>query len=72
MSEFHYFCPVQRFKGTEPVEEVTEQVKAVKIEEKPKEAKTEVVDEVLLQDVSTKIFALQMYNHYKTLLLCLS
>lgn len=37
---------VQRFKGTEPVEEVTEQVKAVKIEEKPKEVKAEVVDEV--------------------------
>lgn len=74
MSEFHYFCPVQRFKGTEPVEEVTEQVKAVKIEETPKEVKTEVVDEVLLQDVSTKmlLFASQMYNHYKTLLLCLS
>lgn len=35
----------KRFKGTEPVEEVTEQVKAVKIEEKPKEVKTEVVDE---------------------------
>ncbi|XP_074541466.1 peptidyl-prolyl cis-trans isomerase FKBP3 [Halichoeres trimaculatus] len=35
----------KRFKGTEPVEEVTEQVKAVKIEDKPKEVKTEVVDE---------------------------
>lgn len=35
----------KRFKGTDPVEEVTEQVKAVKIEEKPKEVKTEVVDE---------------------------
>ncbi|XP_068565058.1 peptidyl-prolyl cis-trans isomerase FKBP3 [Cebidichthys violaceus] len=34
----------KRFKGTEPVEEVTEQVRTVKIEEKPKEA-TEVVDE---------------------------
>lgn len=41
---------LQRFKGSEPVEEVTEQVRAVKIEEKPKEA-TEVVDEVLVQDV---------------------
>lgn len=41
---------LQRFKGTEPVEEVTEQVKAVKIDEKPKEVKTEVVDEVLVQD----------------------
>lgn len=41
-------CLLQRFKGTEPVEEVTEQVKAVKIEEKPKEVKTEVVDEVLV------------------------
>lgn len=58
MSEFHYFRPVQRFKGTEPVEEVTEQVKAVKIEEKPKEVKTEVVDEVLLQDVLTNFFLL--------------
>ncbi len=45
------FCHLQRFKGTEPVEEVTEQVKAVKIAEKPKEVKTEVVDEVLVQDV---------------------
>ncbi|KAG7509215.1 peptidyl-prolyl cis-trans isomerase FKBP3 [Solea senegalensis] len=35
----------KRFKGTEPVEEVTEQVKQVKIEDKPKEAKTEVVYE---------------------------
>uniref|UniRef100_A0A3Q1CAT7 peptidylprolyl isomerase n=1 Tax=Amphiprion ocellaris TaxID=80972 RepID=A0A3Q1CAT7_AMPOC len=35
----------KRFKGTDPVEAVTEQVKAVKIEEKPKEVKTEVVDE---------------------------
>ncbi|XP_034017500.1 peptidyl-prolyl cis-trans isomerase FKBP3 [Thalassophryne amazonica] len=35
----------KRFKGTEPVEEVTEQVKAVKIEEKSKEVKAEVVDE---------------------------
>ncbi|XP_029984768.1 peptidyl-prolyl cis-trans isomerase FKBP3 [Sphaeramia orbicularis] len=35
----------KRFKGTDPVEEVTEQVKAVKVEEKPKEVKTEVVDE---------------------------
>lgn len=43
-------CSFQRFKGTEPIEEVTEQVKAVKIEEKPKEVK-EVVDEVQLQDV---------------------
>lgn len=45
-------CHLQRFKGTEPVEEVTEQVKAVKIEEKPKEVKTEVVDEVLSPRVS--------------------
>lgn len=37
----------QRFKGTEPVEDVTEQIKAVKIEDKPKEVKAEVVDEVL-------------------------
>ncbi|KAK7907254.1 hypothetical protein WMY93_015866 [Mugilogobius chulae] len=35
----------KRFKGTDPVEEVTEQVKAAKIEEKPKEIKPEVVDE---------------------------
>ncbi|XP_071381121.1 peptidyl-prolyl cis-trans isomerase FKBP3 [Centroberyx affinis] len=35
----------KRFKGTEPVEEVTEQVKTVKIDDKPKEVKTEVVDE---------------------------
>ncbi|XP_028996966.1 peptidyl-prolyl cis-trans isomerase FKBP3 [Betta splendens] len=33
------------FKGTEPVENVTEQIKAVKIEEKPQEVKAEVVDE---------------------------
>lgn len=37
---------MQRFKGTEPEEELSEQVKAVKIEEKPKEVKAEVVDEV--------------------------
>ncbi|KAM4529433.1 peptidyl-prolyl cis-trans isomerase FKBP3 [Fundulus diaphanus] len=35
----------KRFKGTEPVEDVTEQVRAVKIDEKPKEAKAEAVDE---------------------------
>uniref|UniRef100_A0A3B3XHW7 peptidylprolyl isomerase n=1 Tax=Poecilia mexicana TaxID=48701 RepID=A0A3B3XHW7_9TELE len=35
----------KRFKGTDPVEDVTEQVKAVKVEEKPKEVKAEVVDE---------------------------
>ncbi|KAM4712683.1 peptidyl-prolyl cis-trans isomerase FKBP3 [Anableps anableps] len=35
----------KRFKGTDPVEDVTEQVKAVKIEEKLKEVKAEVVDE---------------------------
>ncbi|XP_046692802.1 peptidyl-prolyl cis-trans isomerase FKBP3 isoform X2 [Silurus meridionalis] len=34
----------KKFKGTE-VEQVSEQVKAVKIDEKPKDAKTEVVDE---------------------------
>ncbi|XP_068197983.1 peptidyl-prolyl cis-trans isomerase FKBP3 [Antennarius striatus] len=34
----------KRFKGTDPVEDVTEQVKAVKVEEKPK-VKAEVVDE---------------------------
>lgn len=39
------WCVDQRFKGTE-VEQVTEEVKAVKIEEKPKETQTEVVDEV--------------------------
>ena len=42
------FCHRQRFKGTE-VEEVTQDVKAVKIEDKNKETKTEVaevVDEV--------------------------
>ncbi|XP_068433245.1 peptidyl-prolyl cis-trans isomerase FKBP3 [Clinocottus analis] len=33
----------KRFKGTEPIEEVTEQVRTVKIEEKPKDV--EVVDE---------------------------
>lgn len=37
---------IQRFKGTEPEEDLSEQVKAVKIEEKPKEVKAEVVDEV--------------------------
>lgn len=41
------FCVLQRFKGTES-EEVAEQIKAVKIEEKPKEVKAEVVDEVLV------------------------
>lgn len=47
MSDFISFVVFpQRFKGSEPVEEVTEQVKAAKIEEKPKEAKTDAVDEV--------------------------
>ncbi|XP_075900814.1 peptidyl-prolyl cis-trans isomerase FKBP3 isoform X2 [Nelusetta ayraudi] len=35
----------KRFKGTESEEELAEQVKAVKIDEKPKEVKAEVVDE---------------------------
>ncbi|KAA8583400.1 peptidyl-prolyl cis-trans isomerase FKBP3 [Etheostoma spectabile] len=35
----------KKFKGTEPIEDVTEQVKAVKIEVKTKEVPTEVVDE---------------------------
>ncbi|KAM3861579.1 peptidyl-prolyl cis-trans isomerase FKBP3 [Diretmus argenteus] len=34
----------QRFKGSEPVEDVTEQIKTVKLDDKPKEVK-EVVDE---------------------------
>lgn len=42
----YFICRLQRFKGSEPVEEITEQVKAAKIEEKPKEVKTEAVDEV--------------------------
>lgn len=40
----------QRFKDTEAVEEVTEKVKAVKVEEKA-EVKTDVVDEVPVQNV---------------------
>lgn len=40
-------CVLQRFKGTE--EEVTEQIKAVKLEENPKDVKAEVVDEVLVR-----------------------
>lgn len=52
MSDFHYsFCLLKRFKGTDPVEEVTEKVKAAKIEEKPKEVKAEAVDEVLARRV---------------------
>ncbi|XP_075993856.1 peptidyl-prolyl cis-trans isomerase FKBP3 [Genypterus blacodes] len=35
----------KRFKGTDPVEDVTEQVKTVKIDDKPKDVKTEIVDE---------------------------
>ncbi|KAJ8409094.1 hypothetical protein AAFF_G00241150 [Aldrovandia affinis] len=35
----------KRFKGTDPVEEVTEQVKEVKIDDKPKEAKVDPIDE---------------------------
>ncbi|XP_061668589.1 peptidyl-prolyl cis-trans isomerase FKBP3 isoform X2 [Syngnathoides biaculeatus] len=35
----------KRFKGTEPVEDATKQMKAVKLDEKPKEVKAEVVDE---------------------------
>ncbi|KAM8831221.1 peptidyl-prolyl cis-trans isomerase FKBP3 [Spinachia spinachia] len=35
----------KRFLGTEPIEEVTEQVRSVKLEEKPKDAPAEVVDE---------------------------
>ncbi|KAJ8356470.1 hypothetical protein SKAU_G00192640 [Synaphobranchus kaupii] len=35
----------KRFKGTDPVEDLTERVKEVKVEEKPKEAKVDPVDE---------------------------
>lgn len=35
----------KRFKGTEPIEEATEQVRTVKIDDKPKDEKAEVVDE---------------------------
>ncbi|XP_061900995.1 peptidyl-prolyl cis-trans isomerase FKBP3 [Entelurus aequoreus] len=35
----------KRFKSTEPVEEATEQMKVVKMDDKPKEVKAEVVDE---------------------------
>ncbi|XP_028858653.1 peptidyl-prolyl cis-trans isomerase FKBP3 [Denticeps clupeoides] len=35
----------KRFKGTEPIEEVTQEVKAVKLEDKSKEAKADIVDE---------------------------
>lgn len=48
------FCVLQRFKGTEAEEEVAEQIKAVKIEDKPKEVKAEVVDEVLLRGNKNK------------------
>lgn len=47
----YFICFLQRFKGSEPVEEVTQQVKAAKIEEKPKEVKTEAVDEVQIRHV---------------------
>ena len=44
------FFHLQKFKGTEPIEEVIEQVKTVKIEDDPsKDAKTELVDEVLFR-----------------------
>ncbi|XP_045917414.1 peptidyl-prolyl cis-trans isomerase FKBP3 isoform X2 [Micropterus dolomieu] len=42
---YNHLFQSKRFKGTEPVEEVTEQVRVVKIEDKPKEAKAEAVDE---------------------------
>ncbi|KAK5853159.1 hypothetical protein PBY51_006974 [Eleginops maclovinus] len=35
----------KRFKGTEPVEDVTEQVRSVKLEDKPKDLPAEVIDE---------------------------
>lgn len=41
-------CNQQRFLGSEPIEDVTEHVKNVKIEDKPKEF-VEVVDEVCTQ-----------------------
>ena len=44
------FFHLQKFKGTEPIEEVIEQVKTVKIEDDPsKDVKTELVDEVLVR-----------------------
>lgn len=56
MSDFPFLFLLKRFKGTDPVEEVTEQVKAAKIEDKPKEVKTEAVDEVLA-GLLTRMFA---------------
>ncbi|KAI1898004.1 hypothetical protein AGOR_G00089160 [Albula goreensis] len=35
----------KRFKGTDPVEDITEQVKDVKVDDKPKEVKVDPVDE---------------------------
>ncbi|XP_054474776.1 peptidyl-prolyl cis-trans isomerase FKBP3 [Anoplopoma fimbria] len=43
LNAYNQLFESKRFKGTEPVEEVTEQVRTVKIEEKPKDV--EVVDE---------------------------
>lgn len=51
-------CDVQRFKGSDPEEDLTEQVKSVKIEEKPKEVKAEVVDEVVIRDMELTRFHL--------------
>lgn len=48
------------------MEEVTEKVKAVKVEEKPKDVKTEVVDEVLMHTIKYQLFNIIIYIKKET------
>lgn len=61
MNTCNVFClsNQQRFLGSEPIEDVTEHVKNVKIDDKPKEV-VEVVDEVCTQPVFEK----RMNKHF--------
>ncbi|XP_077949745.1 peptidyl-prolyl cis-trans isomerase FKBP3 isoform X1 [Gasterosteus aculeatus] len=45
IAAYNHLFESKRFLGTEPIEEVTEQVRSVKLEEKPKDVPAEVVDE---------------------------
>ena len=54
---FVCLCNYQRFLGSEPIEDVTEHVKNVKIDDKPKEV-VEVADEVN-DPMSEKLFPLK-------------
>uniref|UniRef100_A0AAQ4P8T3 peptidylprolyl isomerase n=1 Tax=Gasterosteus aculeatus aculeatus TaxID=481459 RepID=A0AAQ4P8T3_GASAC len=66
IAAYNHLFESKRFLGTEPIEEVTEQVRSVKLEEKPKDVPAEVVDEVL----EAGLFIYLFIHYYYYLFLC--